>query len=405
MTTRKKVSFENSSGLVLSAALEIPVMPVKYYAIFAHCFSCGKDIIAATRISRSLASIGIAVLRFDFTGIGESEGDFGNSNFSSNIDDILSAVRFLRDEYSAPQLLIGHSLGGTAVLHAAKEISECKAIVTIGSPSKPNHILEHFPDEVKQLEHQESLSIEIGGKSFNIKKQFIDDLNTQSSAAEISHLRKALLILHSPLDKIVSIEEATRIFVEAKHPKSFITLDKADHLLSDPEDAEYVANTIAAWAARYIEVTDVENQNAQKGEVLIGEGNHNFLREVASDDHYWLSDEPKAYGGDNLGPDPYEQLLSSLGTCTSMTLRMYCNHKGWKVDDIEVSLNHARIHKEDCEQSSQDNCKVELIEKTIVIEGDLDEKQKARLMEVADRCPVHKTLLSQLEINSDYVFK
>lgn len=405
MTIRKKISFENKSGITLSAALELPLMPIKYYAIFAHCFSCGKDIFAASRISRSLASAGIAVLRFDFTGIGESEGDFGNSNFTSNIDDILSAAKYLREEYSAPQLLIGHSLGGTAAIHAAKDIEECKAVVSIGSPSIPGHILKHFPNEVKQLENQDSLTVEIGGKSFEIKKQFVDDLNAKSSTSVISDLRKALLVFHSPLDNIVSIEEATHIFVAAKHPKSFITLDKADHLLSDPDDAEYVANAISAWAERYIDINSLDTQSADKGEVLIGEGNHKFLREVSSDDHHWLSDEPKSYGGDNLGPDPYEQLLSSLGTCTSMTLRMYCNHKGWKVDNIEVKLNHSRDHAEDCKEPNQSNCKVEIIRKEIVIEGDLDEKQKERLIQVADRCPVHKTLLSQLEITSDYLFK
>ncbi|MDW3094666.1 MAG: bifunctional alpha/beta hydrolase/OsmC family protein [Gammaproteobacteria bacterium] len=405
MTIRKKVNFENNLGITLSAALELPLMPIKYYAIFAHCFSCGKDIFAASRISRSLASAGIAVLRFDFTGIGESEGDFGNSNFSSNIDDILSAAKYLQEEYSAPQLLIGHSLGGTAVIHAAKEISECKAVVSIGSPSTPNHILKHFPSEVKQLEHLDSLEVEIGGKSFDIKKQFVDDLNAKSSTSDISKLRKAILIFHSPLDEIVSIEEATRIFVAVKHPKSFITLDKADHLLSDPDDSEYVANTIAAWAERYIQINSLNSHNADKGEVLIGEGNQKFLREVSSDDHHWLSDEPKAAGGDNLGPDPYEQLLSSLGTCTSMTLRMYCNHKGWTVDNIEVKLSHMRSHVEDCKEHNQNNCKVEVIKKEIVIEGELDTQQKDRLIEVADRCPVHKTLLSKLEISSDYIFK
>ena len=403
MTTRKKITFENVAGQQLAAAIELPVKPIKYYALFAHCFSCGKDIIAASRISRALASIGIAVLRFDFTGIGSSDGDFANTNFSSNIKDILAATNFLREHYQAPQLLIGHSWGGTAVLNAAGEIPECKAVVSIGSPATADHILEQFPNERKQLAQVQEVSVNVGGKPFNIKRQFLDDLEAQSTTDKIGALRKALLVFHSPFDNIVPIEEATRIFVAAKHPKSFVTLDKADHLLSKSDDAEYVANTIAAWATRYVRSETPEPQHIPKGEVLIGEGNKKFLREVATDDHSWLSDEPTSYGGDNLGPDPYEQLLSSLGACTSMTLRMYANHKGWPVDDIIVELKHSRVHEKDCEDPDKADCKLELIEKTLTIEGDLDEKQKRRLLEVADRCPVHKTLLGNLKIATELV--
>ena len=403
MTTRKKVTFENSQGLQLAAAIELPVKPVKYYALFAHCFSCGKDIKAASRISRALASIGIAVLRFDFTGIGSSDGDFANTNFSSNIDDILAATSFLREQYQAPQLLIGHSWGGTAVLNAAGDIPECKAVVSIGSPATADHILEQFPNERKQLEQAKEVSVNVGGKPFHIKRQFVDDLEAQSTTDKIGDLRKALLIFHSPFDDIVSIDEATRIFIAAKHPKSFITLDNADHLLSNADDAEYVANTIAAWATRYVKSDTPEAPLIGKGEVLIGEGNKKFLREVATDDHSWLSDEPTSFGGNNLGPDPYEHLLASLGTCTSMTLRMYANHKGWPVEDIKLKLKHTRTHEPDCEQPDKEDCKLEIIEKTLTIEGDLDQAQKNRLLEVADRCPVHKTLLGNLKISTEWV--
>ena len=283
----------------------------------------GKDIIAASRISRSLASIGIAVLRFDFTGLGSSDGDFENTNFSGNIEDIISAVNFLRDHYEAPQLLIGHSLGGTAVLNAAGDIPECKAVVSIGSPATADHLLEKFPDELKQIKRNDEVTISLGGKAFQIKRQFVEDLQSQATTNKIGKLRKALLILHSPLDKIVPIDEATRIFISAKHPKSFVTLDKADHLLSDAEDTEYVANIIEVWAARYTEHSQTSSRNIEKGEIVVGEGNHKFLREVSSDDHMWLSDEPKSFGGDNLGPDPYEQLLSSLRTCMPLKLERY----------------------------------------------------------------------------------
>ena len=404
MAIRRHVTFENSKGNSLSATLELPAGNIKYYALFAHCFSCGKDVLAASRISRALAAMGIAVLRFDFTGIGDSEGDFADTNFSSNIADVQSAADFLREHYQAPKLLIGHSLGGTAVMHAASKIDECKAVATIAAPATPNHILSHFPNEVKALESDAAVTINIGGKSLTIKQQFVADLEAQSTTNKISELRKALLIFHAPLDDIVSIDEASRIFIAAKHPKSFITLDKADHLLSDASDADYVANTISAWASRYIDAKAEQSQPVHPGELFVGEGNQKFLREVSSDDHNWLSDEPVKVGGDNLGPDPYEQLLASLGTCTSMTLRMYANHKGWPVNDIKVQLKHARTHREDCEQPDNKQCKVEVLDKTVTIEGDLDESQQKRLKEVADRCPVHKTLLGELEITSNFNF-
>jgi len=400
MTTREHITFTNQSGIQLAAAIELPVKPIQYYALFAHCFSCGKNIVAASRISKTLASNNIAVLRFDFTGLGSSDGDFENTNFSSNIEDIISAADYLREYYEAPQLLIGHSLGGTAVLNAAGEIPECKALVSIGSPATADQLLEIFPDELKQIESNNEAKISLGGKTFKIKRQFVQDLKSQSTIKKISKLRKALLIFHSPLDNIVPIDQANRIFSAAKHPKSFITLDKADHLLSKIDDAQYVANTITAWASRYIEHDQKSFPNAKKGEIIIGEGNHRFLREVSSDDHNWLSDEPKSSGGDNLGPDPYEQLLSALGTCTSMTLRMYANHKGLPVKDIQVQLSHSRQHVSDCENAENASCKIEVIEKTLTISGKLDESQQNRLLEIADRCPVHKTLLSDLKIET-----
>lgn len=404
MTTRRNISFKNSAGHQLAAVIEQPVIPVKCYALFAHCFSCGKDILIASRIARSLVARGVAVLRFDFTGIGDSEGEFESSNFTSNIDDIISATNHLREHYSAPQILIGHSLGGTAMLNAAEQVSEAKAVVSIAAPFTADHILSHFQDKVEELEQKEKVDIELAGKILTINREFVSDLKAHSNEDRISQLRKALLILHSPFDEIVPIEEATKIFVNAKHPKSFVSLDKADHLITDKEDAEYVANTIVAWASRYIEEDSSTSQVIDKGEVLIGEGNKKFLREVASDDHTWFSDEPLAVGGDNLGPDPYEQLLSSLGTCTSMTLRMYANHKGWPVEDIQVKLKHSRQHDQDCEQPDEKSCKIELIQKFITIKGDLDEQQINRLVEVADRCPVHKTLLGKIKLESNFQF-
>ena len=405
MTTRKKITFKNAAGLKLAAVLEYPSGPVKYHALYAHCFSCGKDIITATRISRALARQGIAVFRFDFTGLGESEGDFDSTNFTSNVEDLLSAVAYLREHYQPPQLLIGHSLGGTAVLHAADKITESKAVVTIGSPATPEHILKHFAEELKELENNEAVPVTLGPTSFEIQQQFVEDVQARSTTEKISDLRKALLVFHSPIDAVVSIDEATRIFVAAKHPKSFITLDQADHLLSNAKDAEYVANTIAAWAARYTEDGTKQPQPVSQGQLMVDEGNHKFLREVISDDHRWLADEPKAMGGDNLGPDPYEQLLASLGTCTSMTLRMYANHKQWDIEDIRVELKHSREHQSDCEEPDDKSCKLDVIEKVITIEGDLDDQQLHRLLEVADRCPVHKTLMNDIRVETNINYK
>lgn len=403
MTTRQHMEFINSVGIKLAATIELPAVPIKYYAIFAHCFTCGKDIIAASRVSKMLAAKGVAVMRFDFTGIGDSGGDFAETNFSSNVEDLVSAANFLRNKFDAPQLLIGHSLGGTAAIHAASDIPECKAVVTIGSPATPNHLLDNFPNEVKIIENKGIAEVNFGPKTFQIKKQFIEDLNSQSDISKISQLKKAILIMHSPVDRIVSIGEASSIFVAAKHPKSFITLDNANHLLDNVDDAQYVSETITAWANRYIEQGKNIQNSAQKGEIIVGEGNHKFLREVSSDDHFWWSDEPKAVGGDNLGPDPYEQLLSALGTCTSMTMRMYANHKGWKVDDIQIQLSHSRQHISDSEKVDDVNSKLEVVTKTLKISGELDELQRKRLLEIADRCPVHKTLLGNFKIETTLV--
>lgn len=405
MTTRFSLSFRNSTGHYLSATLEQPIMPIKYYALFAHCFTCGKDIHIASRIASALAACGVAVMRFDFTGIGDSEGTFEQSHFSRNIDDLISAANFMRTSYRAPQLLIGHSLGGTAVLNAADKIPESKAIALIGAPATADHLLEHLDHAIGELQKHDYVNINIAGKSLTINRDFISDFQAQSVTDKIGQLRKALLIFHSPLDTVVSIDEATKIFMAAKHPKSFISLDKADHLLVNRADVEFVASTISAWATRYISSSQTSTESdIAKGEIVVGEGNKKFLREIASDDHFWLSDEPETVGGDNLGPDPYEQLLSSLGACTSMTMRMYANHKGWPVEDIQVQLKHTRIHDEDCDQPDKPSCKIELIEKAIHIKGQLDEKQISRLKEVADRCPVHKTLLGHIKITSHFEY-
>lgn len=382
-----------SQGVELSGLLETPESGIRCYALFAHCFTCGKDIAAASRISRALTRHGIAVLRFDFTGLGNSDGDFSNTNFSSNIQDLLAAVNFLRIRYQAPQLLVGHSLGGAAVLAMAGKVPEASAVVTIGSPYRADHVLKNFSASLEQIESEGVAEVSLGSRRFRIRKQFLDDLE-HHSAQDMARLKKALLILHAPGDSVVPIEEAEKIYREAKHPKSFISLDDADHLLSRRQDSEYVAATIAAWASRYLPPPETGGSNGKvkAGHVVVEEKNHSFTQHVSSDSHYWLADEPLAVGGDNAGPDPYEHLLAALGACTAMTLRMYARRKSLPLEHVRVELSHQRVHARDCEACDVQVGMVDRIDRHITLRGGLDEAQQGRLMEIADRCPVHRTL-------------
>ena len=398
---RKKVEFNGSSGENLSGLLEIPASGANSFALFAHCFTCGKDIAAASRIARALVARGIAVMRFDFTGLGNSDGDFANTNFSSNVQDLEAAADFLRSNYLAPSLLIGHSLGGTAVLKAAQSIAESKAVVTIGSPADASHVAKQFACDLDTIKHKGEASVNLAGRQFLIKKQFLDDIEAAQTTDSLGKLKKALLVFHSPVDQTVSIKEAEKIYLNARHPKSFVSLDNADHLLSQKEDSEYVAATIAAWAGRYLgarETVEAHTKDIDKGQVRVSERDHQFTQNVLSDSHFWLADEPVAVGGANLGPDPYEHLLAALGTCTTMTLRMYASRKKLPLDHVEVQLKHDRIHLKDCEDCDETGKRLETITRTVKLNGDLTEAERSRLLEIADRCPVHRTLHGHLEV-------
>ncbi|MGE0624469.1 MAG: alpha/beta fold hydrolase [Pseudomonadales bacterium] len=399
--SREKVEFPNGRGEMLAAQLELPDKPARAFALFAHCFTCGKDSAAAARITRGLVAAGIGVLRFDFTGLGGSEGDFGNTGFSSNVEDLVAAADYLRRAGRAPALLVGHSLGGTAALFAAGRIAEVRAVATIGAPASPDHVLKVFQADVANIERDGVAEVSLAGRTFRIRREFLDDLRDHSLPDVIGHWKRALLILHAPLDEVVSIDEAGKIFQAARHPKSFIALDGADHLLSRIEKAQYVATTIAAWAESYLpEVEAAEGPAVPGGMVWVGEGNRKFLRDLYSDDHQWIADEPSRMGGDNLGPDPYELLLSALGACTSMTVRMYANHKRWSLDSIGVRLSHSREHVKDCEDCPEDGGQLEILRRDISLAGDLDDAQRARLIEIANRCPVHRTLEGNLKIET-----
>ena len=404
MSKRIKLEFPGTDGLMVAGLLETPDTNPHSFALFAHCFTCGKDVVSASRIARALVARGYAVLRFDFTGLGSSDGDFANSNFSSNINDLVLAADFLRQNYRAPSLLIGHSLGGAAVLAAAHAMDEVKGVVTIGAPADPQHVVKQFACDIDAINQAGVAEVQLAGRSFTIKKQFLDDLADQYLSEKIASLKKALLVFHSPVDATVSISEAEKIYRSAKHPKSFVSLDDADHLLTKARDAEYVATTIAAWASRYIaEPENIEQKSGAvtSGNVMVTEKNKKFTRTVISDSHLWLADEPTAMGGADLGPDPYEHLLAALGTCTSMTIRMYANFKKLPLDDVTVTLSHARQHVTDCEGCDEAPQKIEEINRTVTLTGDLTEESRQRLLEIADRCPVHQTLHSDLIIRTE----
>jgi putative redox protein len=405
----EKITFTGALGEPLAARLDAPARTTnapgspKAYALFAHCFTCSKDIFAATRIASALAAHGIAVLRFDFTGLGASGGDFANTNFSSNVGDLVAAADWLRQNRDAPALLIGHSLGGAAVLAAAGRIKEAKAVATIGAPADPEHVAENFGAARERIEAEGEAEVTLAGRHFRIKKQFLEDIAASTLEAAIGHMHKALLVFHGPRDEIVGIDNASKIFVAAKHPKSFISLDDADHLLTRHEDAAFVADILAAWAARYLDEAPADKEAAapalEHGEVLVEETRTGkFTNKVATDAHTIIMDEPVSVGGLDSGMNPYDLLLAALGGCTSMTLRMYAERKGLPLDKVAVRLSHEKIHARDCDDCETKEGKIDLIERELEITGDLDTAQRQRLLEIADMCPVHRTLDSENKI-------
>lgn len=398
----ERVEFAGSEGRTLVGRLDLPSGRPTAYAVFAHCFTCGKDSVAASRISRALTQRGIAVLRFDVPGIGESPGDFADSAFSCDITDLVAASDYLRSRDRGPALLVGHSLGGAAVLAGAHLIPEVRAVATIGAPSDPAHVVQLFADAVAQLETAGEAVVSLAGRPFRIRRRFLDDIREQPQLERIATLARALLVMHSPQDSTVGIENARTIYEAARHPKSFVSLDGVDHLLTQPADSRYVAGVLAAWASRYVDELPASTPLAAvPGTVVVAEsGEGRYGQRVTAGAHTWLTDEPESAGGEDSGPSPYEMLLAALGSCTAITLRMYADRKCWPLESVQVVLRHDRIHADDCADCVTSSGRIDRIRRDVRLTGTLNPEQTAALATIADKCPVHRTLTREVAVET-----
>ena len=389
-----RLAFPGASGAELAARLDLPAGPVRAYGLFAHCFTCSKDLTASRAVSAELTRRGIACLRFDFTGLGSSEGDFASTNFTMNVGDLVAAAEYLAQHYDAPSLLIGHSLGGAAVLVAAAKLSSVRAVATINAPADTHHVTGQFAGKLAEIEREGEAEVLLGQRPFTIRKQFLDDLGMHGVTQAAADLgERAYLNLHAPHDATVGVENATALFTAAKHPKSFVSLDTADHLLSDKADAAYAAEVIAAWASRYLDPMPDEAADGTPEVTVRETGAGRFQALVTVGTHHLIADEPESFGGLDTGPSPYDLLAAALGACTTMTLRMYADRKKLPLDRAVVRVDHEKVHEQDMERMMDDEgAKPDVFTRTITLEGDLDDAQRARMMEIADRCPVHKTL-------------
>jgi len=399
----ERFEFVGGGGQPLSGRIHMPAVEPIACAVFAHCFTCSKESRAAVHISAALAEKGIATLRFDFTGLGESEGEFGGTTFSHNVNDIVAAAAALREAYGAPALLVGHSLGGSGVLAAAGQIPEAVGVATIGAPFDPKHVARLFDASLEEIETSGQADVDLGGRQFTIRKSFLEDLQKHCNAERIGSLEKALVVFHSPQDNVVGIDNARLIYQAARHPKSFVSLDGADHLLGRRSDSRYVADVLAAWASRYLPEQPPEDvpEDTPEGEVIVEGKTTGFLQRIQARHLTFSADEPLDKGGTNLGPNPYELLLAGLGACTSMTLKMYAGRKEWPLDAVRVTLRHDRVHAQDCEDCEKETGMIDVIDKKLELEGDLSDEQRDRLLDISARCPVHRTLLNEIKIRSE----
>lgn len=396
----QRLEFSGHSGAKLAARLDLPNGPVRAYAVLAHCFTCSKDLRPLRRIAADLAREGIAVLRFDFTGLGSSGGEFASTDFSSNVADLRAAVDYLREHHEAPAVLLGHSLGGAAVLALAKDVPEARAVVTIGAPADASHVLASFGASLEEIERQGEASVTLEGRRFTITKDFVADVRDQAMAEAIGAMRKPLLVLHAPHDEVVGIENAERIFTAAKHPKSYVSLDDADHLLSDPEDAAYAASVISGWLSRYVPGDMPQGEEPVEHVRVRETGGGRFQNAVQAGRHRLFADEPEKVGGMDSGPSPYDYLSIALGACTSMTLRLYAEHKKLALGRINVEVSHSKMHIEDCEEDVEDGKggRIDRFERIISVEGEVPAELKDKLVEIAGKCPVHRTLEGDVRV-------
>ncbi|MHA7901226.1 MAG: bifunctional alpha/beta hydrolase/OsmC family protein [Henriciella sp.] len=404
----QRVEFKNPSGETLSGVLELPAGVPGNWAIFAHCFTCSKKSLAASRIARGLAERGIGVLRFDFTGLGDSSGDFSTRGFSSDVEDLVAAAEWMRATGRSAGLMIGHSLGGAATIVAATALPDIKAIATIGAPSDAGHVVAQFKDSVAEIEAEGRAQVNLGGRPFVLSRTFLDEIGKSTVIDAARELRKPLLILHAPGDEVVGIDNATDLFIAAKHPKSFVSLDKSDHLLTGKADSDFVADVISVWSARYTEqkLPVKASPQEQENQVLVSETGENgpYQNEILMNGRRFFADEPESLGGADSGPNPYAYVVAGLGACTSITLRMYANHKKWPLQRVSVRLDHEKRHAEDCVDCGP-NDRIDVFTRYIDIEGELDDAQRARLLEIADRCPVHRTLEHGAKVETHLVTK
>ena len=397
----KNITFPNAEGQSLAGILDLPAGEPVAWALFAHCFTCSKNLKAAKHISRSLVDAGIAVLRFDFTGLGQSEGAFGETTFSTNVDDLVAAASWLADKYRSPDILVGHSLGGTAVLQASRHLPDTVAVATIGSPADPGHVTHMFADSKQTLREDGVAEVRLGGRPFLMKRAFLDDLERHDLPNSISGLRKALLVMHAPLDDVVEIDNASSLFAAAKHPKSFVSLDDADHLLTREEDSTYVGQVLAAWAGRYLRRNgSSEVPSASAGEVVARTLKGGFATTIMAGKHALVADEPQSVGGTDTGPTPYDLLAAALAACTTMTLQMYARRKDLDLGSAAAHVTHGRVHAEDCDDCEQSDGRVHEFRRELVLNGNLSAAQRQRMLEIADRCPVHRTLHHEIKIRT-----
>ena len=402
----EKVRFQNKEGIELSARIDFPVdqKPLAF-AIFAHCFTCNKNFHAVKNISKGLTSNGIAVMLFDFTGLGQSDGEFESTTFTTNIQDLFAASDFLTDEYEAPKIMIGHSLGGAAALFAAQQLEHIKAAICMAAPFDPYHVTHLLADEIDKIKKEGKAKVNIGGRPFTISKSFLDDLDDHKPEKAAKELRKALLIMHSPQDNVVSIENAAKIYQAAMHPKSFISLDGADHLLQEEKDSIYAGSMIAHWVRKYLETEIKEDEKSLTSDykVAVQTSKESLSTEIKAGRHHLTADEPIDLGGEDSGPTPYDLLSAALGACTSMTLQMYAKHKKWNLEEVTVHVDHEKKHSKDALKEGENSAKLDHFSRKVQLKGDLDQGQRERLLEIANRCPVKRTLSSDIQINSELI--